>query len=101
LLDVMLEYHIDRESRNLHPASAGLSGTCDNRVALLPLNGARSVALTVIPGLDASLEPDGGEAASRCVLAGTTHILDGIDHLLFLLCHVRPRSGKRVRSSRW
>ena len=42
------------------------------------------------------LDPRWGQAAARFVGAGFTHILDGIDHLLFLLCLVIPI--RRVRT---
>ena len=42
------------------------------------------------------LDPRWGQAAARFVGSGFTHILDGIDHLLFLLCLVIPI--RRVRT---
>jgi len=43
------------------------------------------------------LDPGALQAASRFMAQGFTHILDGVDHLLFLLCLVMP-FHRRVKS---
>lgn len=42
------------------------------------------------------LDPTWWQAARRFVMSGTTHILSGVDHLLFLVCLVVP--ARRFRS---
>lgn len=92
LLDVMLEYHIDRAGAaiSIQPALAHLGVRTTTVLHYLPSDGAeRVLTYDGDPGR-VHLEPGWWQAASRFVLAGLTHILDGIDHLLFLLCLVIP-----------
>ncbi len=54
-----------------------------------PGRAARPYQFTGDPGL-INLDPRWHQAAARFVRLGVEHILDGIDHLLFLLCLVIP-----------
>src|SRR4029434_5514870 len=49
----------------------------------------RAFELPGDPGL-VRLDPRWHQAALQFVKLGVTHILDGIDHLLFLFCHIIP-----------
>lgn len=92
LLDVMLEYRLDNPDAtiSIQPALAHLGVRTTTVLRYLPPSGAERVfTYDGDPGL-VHLEPGWWQAASRFVAAGFTHILDGIDHLLFLLCLVIP-----------
>ncbi|HYC23398.1 MAG TPA: HupE/UreJ family protein, partial [Candidatus Bathyarchaeia archaeon] len=64
---------------------------------LLPDGAARAFEFHGDPGL-VHLDPSGLQAALRFVETGFLHILEGSDHLLFLLCLVIPfrRLGQLV-----
>jgi hypothetical protein len=92
LLDVLLEYPI---------ASARSAFAIDPR--LVRLGQRVSIALTFLPAESAArafelhgdsgvvrLDPRWHQAALRFVEEGFLHILDGTDHLLFILCLVVP-----------
>jgi hypothetical protein len=92
LLDAVLEYDIgsDRSALAIQPRL----GRLGNRVTIAlryEVNGSneRAFELTGDPGL-VSLDPTWHQAVWRFVVLGFRHILDGPDHLLFLLCLIIP-----------
>ena len=92
LLDVVLEYPIesDRSSFSIRPALARLGLKTITVLRFLPPGGAeRAYQFVGDPGL-VRLDSRWHQAAFRFVKLGFHHILDGIDHLLFLLCLVIP-----------
>ena len=92
MLDVLLEYPIqsDRSSFSVSPTLARLGIRTTTVLRFLPPGGAeRAYQFTGDPGL-VRLDPRWHQAALRFVKLGFLHILDGIDHLLFLLCLVVP-----------
>ena len=92
MFDVLFEYpiHSDRSEFSIHPRLAGLAARVTTVVRFLPPGGAiRAFELAGDPGL-VRLDPRWYQAAARFVEAGFFHILDGTDHLLFLLCLVIP-----------
>jgi hypothetical protein len=92
LLDVLLEYPIEEPQSEfaLQPAfeRLGIRVTTTLRV-LLPDGTVRAFQFRGNPGL-VRLDPRWHQAALTFVRFGFDHILDGIDHLLFLLCLVIP-----------
>jgi hypothetical protein len=92
LLDVWFEYSIrsDQSRFSIHPGLArlGLRVTSVLRF-LLPGGAVRALEFTGDPGL-IRLDPRWYQAALQFVKLGFLHILDGTDHLLFLLCLVIP-----------
>lgn len=92
MLDVLLEYPIqsDRAAFEIRPALARLGIRTTTVLRYLPPDGAeRAYQFIGDPGL-VRLDPSWHQAALRFVKLGFLHILDGIDHLLFLLCLVIP-----------
>ncbi len=92
MLDVSLEYAIasDRSDFSLHPSLAHLGVTTSTSLRFLPPGGAeRAFRYDGDPGL-VRLDPRWYQAAFTFVRLGFTHILDGFDHLLFVLCLVIP-----------
>ncbi|MCZ0934905.1 MAG: HupE/UreJ family protein [Gemmatimonadetes bacterium] len=92
LLDVLLEYDIESdESRfSIDPGFAHLGLRTVTVLRLRPPDRPeRAFQYVGDPGL-VRLDPRWHQAALRFVSLGFTHILDGIDHLLFLLCLVIP-----------
>ncbi len=92
MLDVLLEYPIDSDSASfsIRPALARLGIRTTTVVRFLAPNGAeRAYEFVGDPGL-VRLDPRWHQAAARFVKLGFLHILDGLDHLLFLLCLVIP-----------
>ncbi len=92
LLDVWLEYQIrSPESRfSIHSGLWRLGQRVVTVLRFLPAGGAvRAFELPGDPGL-VWLDPRWHQAALRFVELGFFHILDGTDHLLFLLCLVIP-----------
>jgi hypothetical protein len=92
LLDVLFEYPIqsDRSRFSIHAAFDRLALSVITALRFLPPGGV--VRAYELPG-DAGLirlDPRWHQAAMRFVGLGFFHILDGIDHLLFLLCLVIP-----------
>jgi len=92
LLDVLFEYPIqsDRSRFSIHAAFDRLALSVITALRFLPPGGV--VRAYELPG-DAGLirlDPRWHQAAMRFVGLGFFHILDGIDHLLFLLCLVVP-----------
>ncbi len=92
MLDVLFEYPIQSEESDfsIRPGLERLASRV--QIALLfmpPSGGERAFQLIGDPGL-VPLDPRWHQAALRFVKSGFLHILDGIDHLLFLLCLVIP-----------
>ena len=97
MLDVLIDYPIQsadsRFSIDPHWARLGIRTTTVLR--FLPAGGAeRALEYQGDPGL-VRLRPQWYQAAGRFVTLGFEHILDGLDHLLFLFCLVIP--FRRVR----
>ena len=92
MLDVLLEYPItsDSASFSIRPALAHLGVRTTTVLRFLPHGGTERVLEYVgDPGL-VRLDPRWHQAAMRFVRLGFGHILDGIDHLLFVFCLVIP-----------
>ena len=92
MLDVMIEYPIaSATSRfSIRPALAHLGLRTTTVLRFLPPNGSERVFEYLgDPGL-VRLDPRWHQAALRFVSLGFAHILDGIDHLLFLICLLIP-----------
>ncbi|MBI3262945.1 MAG: HupE/UreJ family protein [Acidobacteria bacterium] len=92
MLDVLFEYPIqsDRARFSIHPQLERLG--IRTRIALrflLPAGVERPFEFHGNPGL-VRLDPRWHQAAFRFIEMGFFHILDGIDHLLFLFCLVIP-----------
>jgi hypothetical protein len=97
LLDVLLEYPIVADSARfaIQPAFAHLGiRTLTVLRFRLPAGGERVFQFMGDPGI-VRLDPRWHQAAWRFVKLGFFHILDGIDHILFVLCLVIP--VRRVR----
>ena len=100
LLDVLFEYPIasDRAAFSIRPRLERLGMRTTVALRFLPPDGAiRAFEFHGDPGL-VRLDPRWHEAALRFVETGFLHILEGSDHLLFLLCLVVPfrRLGQLV-----
>ena len=92
MLDVLLEYPIESATSrfSLRPALAHLGVRTVTVLRFLPPDGAeRAYQYSGDPGL-VRLDPRWHQAAFQFVTLGFLHILDGIDHLLFVLCLVIP-----------
>ena len=92
LLDVWFEYPIlsERSRFSIHSALARLGVRVVTVVRFVaPGGGVRAFEFTGDPGL-IRLDPRWHQAALRFIKLGFFHILDGTDHLLFLLCLVIP-----------
>jgi hypothetical protein len=92
LLDVWFEYDIESQGSrfSIHPAFGRLGLRVLTVLRFLPPGGAvRAFEFQGDPGL-VRLDPRWHQAALHFVGLGFSHILDGIDHLLFLVCLVIP-----------
>jgi hypothetical protein len=92
MLDVLFEFPIQSEQSrfSIHPALARLGLRVVTVLRFLPASGGvRAFEFIGDPGL-VRLDPRWHQAALRFVDLGFFHILDGTDHLLFLLCLVIP-----------
>ena len=92
MLDVVLEYpiHSDQSVFALRPALARLGVRTTTVLRFLPPGGGeRDFEYLGDPGL-VRLDPRWYQAARSFVVLGFEHILDGIDHLLFVFCLVIP-----------
>ena len=92
MFDVLLEYPIasDSSKLSLRPALAHLGVRTTTVLRFLPAGGSeRAFEYVGDPGL-VRLDPRWHQAALRFVRLGFGHILDGIDHLLFVFCLVIP-----------
>jgi hypothetical protein len=91
-MDIHLEYAIrsDKSGLSINPRLERLGVRVSTVLRFLPPGGdVRAFEFHGDPGL-VRLDPRWHQAALRFVQAGFFHILDGIDHLLFLLCLVIP-----------
>jgi hypothetical protein len=92
MLDVLIEYPITSATSrfSIRPSLARLGIRTTTVLRYLPPNGSeRAFEYLGDPGL-VRLDPRWFQAALRFVRLGFAHILDGIDHLLFVLCLVIP-----------
>ena len=92
LLDVAFEYPIqsDQSKFAVHPNFRQLGLSVLTVLRFLPPGGAeRALSLHDDPGI-VHIDPSWTQAASLFIEQGFFHILDGIDHLLFLFCLVIP-----------
>ncbi len=92
LLDVLFEYSIrSSQSRfSITPTFGRLGVPIVTMLRFLPADGLeRAFEFRGDPGL-LRLDPRWHQAAWRFVGSGFLHLLDGLDHLLFLLCLVVP-----------
>jgi HupE / UreJ protein len=92
LLDVLLEYPIqsDRSAFAIHPRVDRFGRNVSTALRFLPPGTAiRAFELHGDPGL-VRLDPRWHHAALRFLVSGFWHILEGVDHLLFLACLVIP-----------
>lgn len=92
MLDVLFEYpiHSDRSDFSIHPRLARLGLRVTTVLRFLPPDGdVRAFEFHDDPGL-VRLDPRWHQSALRFIGSGFSHILDGIDHLLFLFCLVIP-----------
>jgi hypothetical protein len=91
MLDAWLEYPIasDRSAFSISPGFARLGVDVVTAVRFISADRTRAFELRGDPGL-VRLDPSWYQAAWQFVRLGFAHILDGIDHLLFLACLVIP-----------
>jgi len=92
MLDVLLDYPIASDSSrfSIEPALARLGVRTTTVLRFVPARGAeRALEYVGDPGV-VRLDPRWYQSAGRFIALGFTHILDGIDHLLFILCLVIP-----------
>ena len=92
MLDILLEYPIESEDSDfsIRPGLERLASRVQVVLRFMPPSGVvRAFQFVGDPGL-VPLDPRWHQAAFRFVKSGFLHILDGIDHLLFLLCLVIP-----------
>jgi HupE/UreJ protein len=92
VLDALFEYPItsDRSRFSLEPRLARLGLRVVTVLRFITPDGTvRAFEYAGDPGL-VRLDPRWHQAAGRFVALGFSHILDGIDHLLFLFCLVIP-----------
>jgi hypothetical protein len=98
IFDVRFAYpiHSDRSRFSIHPGLARLGLRTVTSLRFLPPGGAvRAFEFVGDPGL-VRLDPRWYQAALSFVALGFQHILDGTDHLLFLLCLVIPLRSLRA-----
>jgi hypothetical protein len=98
MLDVLLDYEIgsDQSAFSIHPNFARLGVEVLTVMRFLPPGGVeRAFSLHNDPGL-LRLDPSWFQAVWLFTVEGFFHILDGIDHLLFLFCLIIP--FRRARS---
>ncbi len=92
LLDVLLDFPIrsERSELSIRPRLERLGLRVSTVLRFLPPGGeTRAFEFHGDPGL-VRLDPRWHQAALRFVQSGFIHILEGLDHLLFLLCLVIP-----------
>jgi hypothetical protein len=92
VLDVLYEYPIQsaHSDFSIEPGLERFGMRVNTVLRFLPVNGVeRAFNFHGDPGLT-RLDPRWHQAALRFIELGFWHILDGIDHLLFLLCLVIP-----------
>lgn len=92
MLDVLLAYPIesDRSAFAIHPRVDRFAERVSTALRFMPPDGAtRAFEFHGDPGL-VRLDPSWHQAAWRFGVSGFWHILEGVDHLLFLLCLILP-----------
>jgi hypothetical protein len=92
MFDVLIDYKITDPAAkfSITPALAHLGIRTTTVLRFLPPNGSeRAFEYLGDPGL-VRLDPRWHQAAFRFIALGFQHILDGIDHLLFVFCLVIP-----------
>ena len=91
LLDVLLEYPVSGRHSTfaIHPAFSRLGVNVTTTLRFVGPEGVRAFQVHGDPGI-VRLDPRWHQAAWHFVRLGFTHILDGVDHLLFLACLVIP-----------
>ena len=93
MMDVLFEYPIQSDHSRFSIHADGLWRLGQRVVVAVrfvePTGTTRAYEFLEAPGL-VQLEPEWYQAALRFVHLGFDHILDGTDHLLFLLCLVIP-----------
>ena len=92
MMDVLFEYRITSDSSrfSIDPALARLGVRTSTILRFLPAGGAeRAFEWVGDPGL-VRLDPRWSQALWRFVQLGFAHIMDGVDHLLFIFCLVIP-----------
>ncbi len=97
MLDLLFEYPIasDQSKFSIRPALAHLGLRTTTVLRFLPPGGAeRAFEYPGDPGL-VRLDPRWHQAAWRFIQLGFSHILSGIDHLLFVICLAIP--FRRIR----
>ncbi|HEV8411365.1 MAG TPA: HupE/UreJ family protein, partial [Gemmatimonadaceae bacterium] len=97
MMDVLFEYPITSDSSrfSINPALARLGVRTNTILRFIPAGGTeRAFEYTGDPGL-VHLDPRWSQALWRFIELGFAHILDGIDHLLFIVCLVIP--FRRIR----
>lgn len=97
MLDVMVTYPIQSQNSDfsIEPELGTLSDETTTVVRFLVPSGAERVFNFIgNPGM-VELDPRWHQAAFRFVKMGFNHILEGIDHLLFLFCLVIPLRSMR------
>jgi hypothetical protein len=97
MMDVLFEYDItsDHSRFSINPALARLGVRTNTILRFVPAGGAeRAFEYSGDPGL-VRLDPRWSQALLRFVELGFAHIMDGIDHLLFIICLVIP--FRRIR----
>lgn len=98
MFDVLIDYKIADPSAtfSIRPGLAHLGLRTTTVLRFLPPNGSeRAFEYLGDPGL-VRLDPRWHQAAFRFIALGFQHILDGLDHLLFVFCLVIP--FRRIRS---
>jgi hypothetical protein len=92
MLDVVLDYSITSDSSrfSIEPTLARLGVRTTTVLRFVPVTGTeRALEYVGDPGL-VRLDPRWHQSAQRFIALGFAHILDGIDHLLFIICLVIP-----------
>ena len=92
VLDTHFQYTIasDRSAFSIHPRLSRLGLRVVTTLQFLPPTGvSRAFEFHGNPGM-LRLDPSWHQAALRFVKEGFLHILDGTDHLLFILCLIIP-----------
>jgi hypothetical protein len=92
MFDVLLEWSVTSETSDFSIVAgwAQLGLRTVTVIRFLPVGGSeRAFEYSGNPGL-VRLDPRWHQAALRFVILGFQHILDGIDHLLFLFCLIVP-----------
>ncbi|MBI4503280.1 MAG: HupE/UreJ family protein [Gemmatimonadetes bacterium] len=92
MLDVLFEYPIQAAGSrfSIHPALSHLGLRTTTVLRFLPPGGAERAFEYVGDAGLIQLDPRWHQAVLRFVQLGFLHILDGIDHLLFIICLVVP-----------